>query len=178
MNHLRIIFLLILAFVVSACTTANFNKQYADANWKTIAVVPLNGEGGDAVESILFHQFATNTAIRLLEPETVAAKINEMELADKMATTPVAALVDVSKALGADGFIYGTVETGSKQFIDQPARYAKVDLRLYSNEGVIVGSSVNDSSSVFFSTESNIERATRDTIEEFTEFFEILNSSF
>jgi hypothetical protein len=178
MKHLRIIFIVLLGLMQLACTTVNFNQTYANANWKTVAVAPIEGEGASAVEAKLFHKFATNTAIRLIEPETVAAKIAELNLTEAMGTTPVAALVEVSKALGVDGFVYGKVDTGNTQFADTYANYAKLDLRLYSNEGIIVASSVNDASSVFFGNDSNIERATRDTLYDFTEFFEILNSNF
>ena len=178
MRHLRIILVVFLATLQLACSSVNFNQTYANANWKTIAVAPFHGEGADAVEAKLFHTFATNSAIRLIEPETVAAKIVELDLTDKMSSTPVAVLVEVSKSLGVDGFVYGKIDTGKTPFADQYANYAKLDLRIYSNEGIIVASSVNDSSSVFFSTDSNLKRATRDTIEEFTDFFELLNTNF
>ncbi|MBO1254312.1 hypothetical protein J3L16_01285 [Alteromonas sp. 5E99-2] len=164
----NVITIVVLTFLISGCTSINFNKRYKNANWDTVLIAPLTGPNAQIVDEEIEHALATSDKITVVSSNLVKLKLKEFALMDEYNTNPTAAILQLAKEMNADGIVIGSVETQPSKSTDQMTpSYSSIYVKLLDTKDMsIVFSSRHESHSFFSTPKSLLQYVSHKTIDE------------
>lgn len=179
MSLFKVCRLFLVAFVLSACTSVNFNESYDNNSWSSIIVAPNVKDADHYFYDQFTHQLATQNAIKFVMPERVQANLVKLGLEQAYLDSPVDALNEMAKQLNADGFLMVDIEIGQSSLSRTSQSQAKVKTILYAKDSLdIVASTFEDERSLISSSQYCFEQSTYKTLKKLKLAFTKLNPNF
>lgn len=164
---------------VTACTSVKFNKRYEGAKWEQVYIAPSNDEYNKEIVNILVHELGTQDFVRIVQPEITRNHLSEHNLLEEFNSgNELAALNKLASKTGVKGFLTIDIAFSRPSFGESYYHQAKLNTKLYDAVTLdIVGSTLKEDSTVFFSEEHLIRMVAEDTVIDLKEILYKLNSS-
>ena len=171
----RLCTLIITGLFLSACTSVQFNQKFENVAWKKVIVAPFIGDGAKQAETLFNHAFATESRFTLVTSNVVAVKLNKAGKSEAFAQDPYSTMLEMAKAEKAEAFIIAETMVGhSSSGVGGSAGFASLSMSLYDTEsGLVIGSTLQEDSSVLSGPASVMNSTTHAAIAEFEEIFEL-----
>jgi hypothetical protein len=180
MKNLLLILTFITLFFTAGCSNITFNERYENVKWNMVIIAPFNGKNAEIAEEEFEHALAVSNQILVIPASVVLLKLKEHSLIEKYKADPTQAVIELAKAMKADGIIVAKVTSYSPK--SKRAELATASASIYAklidvNDMSVVLSSQHQLSSVFSPTSSLLQDISKKAISEFQEGFSKLNGS-